>query len=139
MTPAAPLTGWACPGCGRCYGPFTTICWYCGPKNVSSSGTTNPTPPLEGTLPADDLRRAFVAGAKWWEWHSTKATMWASDRDLAEAEAERRYPDGQPAPDDIDAQFCACGHRWFDHDGPLGCSTCDCMRRAPAGKDDGDA
>lgn len=46
---------------------------------------------------------------------------------------------GHPAPDDIDAQFCACGHRWFDHDGPLGCSTCDCMRRAPAGKDGGDA
>jgi len=46
-------------------------------------------------MPEDDLRRAFVAGAKWWEYHSTKFTMWPSDRDLAEKEAERRYPEGK--------------------------------------------
>jgi hypothetical protein len=51
---------------------------------------------LEGTWPADDLRRAFVAGAAWHEYHSTGFTMWRSDRDVAEAEAERRYPGGLP-------------------------------------------
>jgi len=48
-----------------------------------------------GSWPLDDLRRAFVAGAKWWEWHSTSGTIWPSDRHLAEAEAERRYPGGK--------------------------------------------
>ena len=33
----------------------------------------------------------FVAGAKWWEFHSTGGTMWQSDQRLAEEEAERRY------------------------------------------------
>jgi len=49
----------------------------------------------EGTWPENDLRRAFVAGAKWWEYHSTNFTMWPSDRDLAEIEAEKRYPKGK--------------------------------------------
>jgi len=53
---------------------------------------------IEGFWPADDLRRAFVAGAKWWEFHSTGATMWRSDCDLAEAAAERRYPGGAIRP-----------------------------------------
>jgi len=48
----------------------------------------------EGIWPEDDLRRAFVNGAKWWEYHATGFTMWQSDRDLTEDEAERRYPDG---------------------------------------------
>lgn len=48
----------------------------------------------EGSWPADDIRRAFVQGAKWWEFYSTGATMWASDQDVAEDEAERRYPAG---------------------------------------------
>lgn len=56
-------------------------------------------PPLEyflvGTWAADDLRRIFVDGAAWYEWHNTDFTMWNSDRRLAEAEAERRYPGGQ--------------------------------------------
>ncbi len=43
----------------------------------------------------DDLRSAFMAGVRWWEWHQENATLWASDRDLAEDEAERRYPDGK--------------------------------------------
>lgn len=50
---------------------------------------------LEGYWPADDLRRAFVMGAKWWEYQSLGATMWQSDQREAEAEAERRYPDGK--------------------------------------------
>ena len=45
---------------------------------------------------ADDLRRAFVAGAKWWEWKKENATMWPSDQGLAEEEAERHYPEGKP-------------------------------------------
>ena len=50
----------------------------------------------DGDWTENDLRRAFVAGAKWWELKKTGATMWQSDRLEAEDEAERRYPDGQP-------------------------------------------
>jgi len=50
---------------------------------------------LDGTFSADDLRHAFVMGAKWWEQHTVGGTMWQSDRNLAEAEAERRYPNGK--------------------------------------------
>lgn len=35
---------------------------------------------------------AFVAGAKWWEFEKTGATMWTSDTHKADAEAQRRYP-----------------------------------------------
>ncbi len=28
------------------------------------------------------MRRAFVSGAKWWEYESTKFTMWPSDQRL---------------------------------------------------------
>lgn len=54
--------------------------------------------PLFGTWPADDLRRAFVAGAKWWEYEKTGATMWQSDQRRAEAAAEQKYPGGQAHP-----------------------------------------
>jgi hypothetical protein len=37
------------------------------------------------------LIEAFVAGAKWWEYHSTKFTMWQSDQRLTEFEAIKRY------------------------------------------------
>ena len=47
---------------------------------------------MEGTWAKDDPRRAFVAGAAWWEFRATGATMWESDRKKAEDEAERRYP-----------------------------------------------
>ena len=46
----------------------------------------------EGTWKANDIRRIFVAGAKWWEFEKSSATMWASDVEKAEKEAERRYP-----------------------------------------------
>ena len=52
-------------------------------------------PDIEGSWSLDDLRRAFVAGAQWWEWESQKATMWSSDVGRAESEAERRYPEGK--------------------------------------------
>jgi hypothetical protein len=47
---------------------------------------------LRKTWPANDIRRAFVEGAAWWEYHQQNATMWQSDRRIAEAEAEMRYP-----------------------------------------------
>ena len=50
---------------------------------------------IEGTWAKDDLRRAFVAGAKWWEYRSRKATMWNSDITIAEIEADKRYPEGK--------------------------------------------
>jgi len=37
---------------------------------------------------------AFVQGAAWWEYHQTKATIWQSDRRLAEEEAARREQNG---------------------------------------------
>ncbi len=46
----------------------------------------------------DDIRRAFVAGAKWWEWQKEGATMWNSDVREAEEEAEKRYPGGNVTP-----------------------------------------
>ena len=50
---------------------------------------------VTGTWPVDDLRRAFVAGAAWWEFRKDGATMWQSDRRLSEVEAEKRYPEGK--------------------------------------------
>lgn len=51
---------------------------------------------IHGSLCQDDLRRAFVAGAAWWEFNRTGFTIWPEDRNLAEKEAERRYPGGRP-------------------------------------------
>ena len=48
-----------------------------------------------GYWPKDDLRRAFVSGAKWWEWRKEGATMWNSDVREVEDEAEKRYPGGK--------------------------------------------
>ena len=42
----------------------------------------------------DDLRRVFVAGASWMYLQTVGATMWTTEREEAEAEAERRYPGG---------------------------------------------
>jgi hypothetical protein len=43
---------------------------------------------------ADELIIAFVQGAQWWEYQSRKATMWPSDRDIAELEAKCRASKG---------------------------------------------
>ena len=51
---------------------------------------------MGGYLPADDLRRAFVAGAAWMMWELQSCTMFSSERHDAEAAAEARYPDGKP-------------------------------------------
>ena len=47
---------------------------------------------IEGVWAENDLRRAFVAGAKWWEFHKTGFTMWPKDQRLSEQEATKRYP-----------------------------------------------
>jgi hypothetical protein len=44
-----------------------------------------------GSWTADDPRRHFVEGAKWWEWHCHGGTMWPSDVHLAETEATKRF------------------------------------------------
>lgn len=69
-------------------------CPYCGTvfEVIQPIVTTKE---IAGTWPENDLRRAFVAGAKWWEYYDKGATMWQSDQRLAENEAERRYPDGK--------------------------------------------
>lgn len=51
---------------------------------------------INGKWCMDDLRRAFVNGAKAWERRRASATMWRSDVDIVEAEAERMYPGGVP-------------------------------------------
>ena len=55
---------------------------------------------IEGTLPADDLRRAFVEGARWWLYISKGNQMPSDDLKLVEAAAEARYPGGKPPPSD---------------------------------------
>jgi hypothetical protein len=47
-----------------------------------------------GSWPEHCEQRAFVQGAKWWEFTKSGGTMWASDQRDAEAEAVRRY--GEP-------------------------------------------
>jgi len=39
----------------------------------------------------NDIIKAFIAGAKWWEYHSTESIMWQSDQNLAMIEAIKRY------------------------------------------------
>lgn len=46
-----------------------------------------------GSWPRDCQQRAFVAGAMWWQFRTSGATGWPSERDEAEAEAVRRYGD----------------------------------------------
>ncbi len=53
-------------------------------------------PITEGTWPHDDMRRAFVSGAKWWHWYKDGWTMFPAEREIAEHEAEKRYPGGKP-------------------------------------------
>lgn len=51
--------------------------------------------PAVGAWDEADPRRAFVAGARWWEFAHTGFTMWPSDIDDAEAEATRRVESAQ--------------------------------------------
>jgi hypothetical protein len=45
----------------------------------------------DGFWPKDSVQRAFVEGAKWWQFHHARSTMFGSERDEAEAEAVKRY------------------------------------------------
>lgn len=49
---------------------------------------------MPGSVTPDALIVAFVQGAKWWEYHQTGATMWASDQDQAEGHAEEMARNG---------------------------------------------
>jgi len=62
--------------------------------------TTRTTPARltrEGTWRQDDLRHAFVAGARWWEVVRDGMPMWPGEPGCADVEAERRYPGGRLA------------------------------------------
>lgn len=50
---------------------------------------------IEGTWPVDDLRRAFVAGVKWWILRRTGEKIWPHALLIAKNEAEWRYPGGK--------------------------------------------
>lgn len=54
---------------------------------------------MEGAWAKDDLRRAFVDGVKWWNYVLTRYTLFPSERDVVENEAESRYPNGKLAED----------------------------------------
>jgi len=63
----------------------------------------------EGTWGPKDPRRAFVEGAAWWEFRATGATMWQSDRSIAEEEADRRYASNQDIEDVPAEKLKYCG------------------------------
>jgi hypothetical protein len=44
--------------------------------------------------PQDCVQRAFVDGARWWQFHHNGSTMFSSEREEAEEQAVRRY--GEP-------------------------------------------
>ena len=39
------------------------------------------------------MRRAFVSGAAWWEYHKTHFTMWQSDQQIAYGASNARIAD----------------------------------------------
>ena len=47
--------------------------------------------PSEEVRNRQELRRAFVAGAKWWEYHTRRLEMELRGREIAQTEAEKRY------------------------------------------------
>ena len=63
--------------------------------------------PVQSEMPRAELqsptalRNAFLRGAKWWEYQTTRATMWPSDQQKAAAEAATQYPE---APSKDEAQ-----------------------------------
>ena len=77
---------------------------------------------IEGMWHKDDVRRVFVAGARWWELKSTGFSMWPSDQRLAEAEATRRYASKQGVEPDLEKMgFCLkCGMRPCDCENVFG-------------------
>lgn len=72
-------------------GPNKSVqCVYCGNPVPASVPVASP----EGerrTWPTDCVQRAFVEGAKWWQFTRNGSTMFGSERDQCEAEAVSRY------------------------------------------------
>lgn len=99
---------------------------------------------VEGVWPANDPRRAFVEGAKWWEYEKEGATMWPSDRRLAEVEAQRRFEQGDwPATGDTETELieseksaswdALCAQVSKNYLGGL-CPACGCHNDKPDGQ-----
>lgn len=84
--------------CYDCQRITSGDCGKHGPTTVTY-GRTDSIPEPEGTWPADCVQRAFVAGAKWWQFVSGGSTMFPSERHQAEAEAVKRYGDPTPEPE----------------------------------------
>lgn len=51
----------------------------------------------EGSFDIHSVQRAFVDGAKWWQFHANGATAWSSEVRDMETEAIRRYGDHDPS------------------------------------------
>ena len=45
----------------------------------------------EPEMTKEEYIKAFVEGAKWWEYEKTRFTMWQSDQQKAEREAWERW------------------------------------------------
>lgn len=80
---------------------------------------TQPQPTKEQL--GQELRLAFMHGAKWWEFHSTKGTMWQSDQHLVAEEAERRYhgylEQSRGVEDYTDERIEMLFDQWWESDG----------------------
>ena len=76
-------------------------------QTAALAGPTAPTP-IFGTWPAECQQRAFVEGAKWWQFKANGATAFPSEVDEMEAEAVTRY--GRPT--EANSLHCAhCGEK----------------------------
>ena len=84
-----------CAFCGHVYPPGTPASNHAALRDHVAVCPQHPATQFrfECERHPEDLRAAFVAGAKWWEYHSTKFTMWQSDQHLAMAEALKRWPE----------------------------------------------
>lgn len=58
---------------------------------------------VEGSWPLNCIQRAFVNGAKWWQFHRNGSTAFSSEVGEMEDEAVRRY--GEPY---IEKPACDC-------------------------------
>ncbi len=87
---------------------------------------------LDGWWPKTDLRRAFLDGAKWWEYVSRHGTMWQSDQNRAAAEAERRYPNGVYDPTPAPASADAAPNGLLDRLADLLTRTANALKGEPA-------
>lgn len=74
-----------------CHYMFDSCCSKCAPQTNSAM-----LPELKGWWPEDCKQRAFVDGAKWWQFYHNGSTMFGSERDAAAEEAERRYGKVEP-------------------------------------------